>query len=80
VKLFPQILMNVRIQSEKNWFDNAELMSVKEQIEQALGEQGRVLIRPSGTEPVVRVMVEAKDLQTAQMCAQRLVHALSAAQ
>ena len=77
VELFPQILLNVPIQAEKNCLDNATVKLVKQEVERTLGTQGRVLIRPSGTEPVVRVMVEAKDINTAEMCAQRLAHALS---
>jgi phosphoglucosamine mutase len=45
-------------------------------VEQALGDAGRVLIRPSGTEPLVRVMVEARDAQVAQQSAQRLADVL----
>jgi phosphoglucosamine mutase len=45
-------------------------------VERELGEAGRVLIRPSGTEPLVRVMVEARDAELAQRSAQRLADAL----
>ena len=47
-------------------------------IEQQLGDTGRILIRASGTEPVVRVMVEARDAQQARSCAQRLADVIAA--
>ena len=78
VKLFPQVLINVRLKPGQDWKTNAKLAPTQAEIEKQLGNTGRVLIRASGTEPVVRVMVEAKDAQIARSCAQRLVDVISA--
>ncbi|MBU3710151.1 MAG: phosphoglucosamine mutase [Limnohabitans sp.] len=75
VTLFPQTLVNVRLQPGQTWQTPA-LAAVQREVEQALGDAGRVLIRPSGTEPLVRVMVEARDAQVAQQSAQRLADVL----
>ena len=52
--------------------DSGELLSAIRREEEALGGDGRVLVRPSGTEPLIRVMVEAKTAQQADACAGRL--------
>ena len=75
VSLFPQVLLNVRLQPGQDWRANALLAREIEAVESALGATGRVLIRPSGTEPVLRVMVEAPDAALASTSAQRLVEA-----
>ncbi len=78
VALFPQTLINVRLQPGQDWQRNAQLAQVQEAVLAELGQSGRVLIRPSGTEPLVRVMVEARDAAQAQSCAQRLADVLRA--
>ena len=75
--LFPQTLINVRLQPGQDWKANPRLAAEQEAITKLLGQSGRILIRPSGTEPLVRVMVEAADAQLARDSAQRLVQALS---
>ncbi len=76
VELFPQTLINVRLQPGQNWKDNARLSLEATQIEAELGDAGRILIRASGTEPLLRVMVEARDAQQARACAERLAEAV----
>ncbi|MBH9576332.1 phosphoglucosamine mutase [Inhella proteolytica] len=76
VQLFPQTLINVRLQPGQDWRANPELAQVQAEVTAELGERGRVLIRPSGTEPLVRVMVEAADAALAQRCAERLAATL----
>jgi phosphoglucosamine mutase len=76
VTLFPQTLVNVRLRPGQDWKNNALLASETALVEQELGETGRVLVRPSGTEPLVRVMVEASDAGTAKAMAQRLAKTL----
>jgi phosphoglucosamine mutase len=61
MKKFPQTMINVKISSRVDLADYPELSTAVSQIEEKLGERGRVLLRPSGTEPVVRVMVEGED-------------------
>jgi len=76
VTLFPQTLINVRLQPGQDWKANAKLASETKTVEQELGDTGRVLIRASGTEPLVRVMVEARDAKQALACAERLAQTL----
>jgi phosphoglucosamine mutase len=78
VTLFPQILINVRLQPGQDWKSNTLLSEETLAVEAELGDAGRVLIRPSGTEPLLRVMVEARDANQAQACADRLVAAVRA--
>ena len=61
VSLFPQTLINVRLQAGQDWKKNEALAAETRRAEAELAGQGRVLIRPSGTEPLLRVMVEARD-------------------
>ena len=76
VTLFPQILINVRLQPGTDWKTNAAMAAATKVSEAELGPNGRVLIRASGTEPLVRVMVEARDPAMAQRCAQRIADTL----
>ena len=78
VRLFPQELINVRQAVRSDWQQNAGLVAEKVRVEQELGGDGRVLIRASGTEPVLRVMVEARDGKQARACAERLAEAANA--
>ncbi|OYU45155.1 MAG: phosphoglucosamine mutase [Burkholderiales bacterium PBB4] len=78
VTLFPQTLINVRLTPGQDWKANAQLNEQTHAAEAALGDTGRVLIRASGTEPLVRVMVEARSAQDAQMWAQRIADTLKA--
>jgi phosphoglucosamine mutase len=75
VALFPQTLLNVRLSDGDDWRSNGALAAAQEAVVRELGDQGRVLIRPSGTEPLLRVMVEARDASQARACAERLAAA-----
>ena len=70
--LFPQTLINVRLKPGQDWAANALLKTESAAIDAELGDTGRVLIRASGTEPLLRLMVEARDAAQALSCAQRL--------
>ena len=72
VTLFPQCLVNVKIVRGANWKDNAAIGQAIRDAEAALGDTGRVLIRASGTEPLLRVMVEARDGRAANHHAQAI--------
>jgi len=78
VTLFPQTLINVRLKPGQDWKKNAKLASETERLTKELKNTGRVLIRPSGTEPVLRVMVEAREEAVAQRSAQALADAVAA--
>lgn len=78
VELFPQVLLNVRLQPGQDWRANTLLARETAAVETELDGCGRVLIRASGTEPLLRVMVEAQDQTQASACAQRLADAARA--
>lgn len=65
VKIYPQLLKNVRVSDKKTARENLEVVKAVEAVEDALGNDGRILVRESGTEPVIRVMVEAS---TDELC------------
>ncbi len=79
MELMPQCLLNVRVSPGFDWNGHAPLRRVRSEVESELAERGRVLIRASGTEPVLRLMVEASDAGLADQMAQRLVHSLQVA-
>jgi phosphoglucosamine mutase len=78
VTLFPQTLINVRLEIGHDWKKNARLEKETRRAESELNGHGRVLIRASGTEPVLRVMVEARDESQARTTAERLAQAVVA--
>lgn len=76
VPLFPQVLLNVRFAGGANPLDSAEVKAVAAEVEQRLAGKGRILLRKSGTEPLIRVMVECEDGELAQRCAEEIVEAV----
>jgi len=76
--LFPQSLVNVRVAPGFDWQSNGAVLAEKEVVEAELGDNGRVLIRASGTEPLVRVMVEARSADDAGRMARRIADKLAA--
>ncbi|HEV6969043.1 MULTISPECIES: phosphoglucosamine mutase [Roseateles] len=78
VELFPQTLINVRLSAGQDWKGSTRLAEAEAAVTAELADRGRVLIRASGTEPLLRVMVEASDAALAQRCAQRLAEAVAA--
>ncbi len=77
VTLYPQRLINVRLQPGMDWQNHAPLLQARSEVEARLADKGRVLIRASGTEPLVRVMVEASDKALADACAEQLAATLA---
>lgn len=65
--IYPQLLINTPVKDKHTALENADLLTVVEEVAKELGDEGRILVRPSGTEPLVRVMVEAK---TDELCNQ----------
>lgn len=72
VKKFPQIMLNVRIQNPNGSIQEPKILQAVQQAEKELGKQGRVLLRPSGTEPVIRVMVEGESQEKIKKIATQL--------
>ncbi len=73
---FPQVLVNVRVDDKKAALDDANVLEAKKAAEEKLGTDGRVLLRPSGTEPVIRVMSEASTHDQAQDAVNGIVETL----
>lgn len=65
LKIYPQLLKNVRVKDKKTARQDEDVIACTKEVEKALGENGRILLRESGTEPVIRVMVEA---ETEELC------------
>lgn len=72
MQLYPQVMINVKTEQPKQLAQNPKLIEQAQQVDDSLGDEGRVLIRPSGTEAKLRVMVEAKDPSKAALHAQQL--------
>jgi phosphoglucosamine mutase len=80
ITLFPQVLVNVRLApGQEDWANNPFLNAESTAVTAELGDTGRILIRASGTEPLLRVMVEARSATQARACADRLVAAVKGA-
>ena len=78
VALFPQTLINVRLKPGQDWRSSESLAAVSKIVEAELAGTGRLLIRASGTEPLLRVMVEARDAGQARACAERVADTVRA--
>ncbi len=76
VPLFPQVLINVRFAGGANPLDSEDVKAVAKAVEQRLAGKGRILLRKSGTEPLIRVMVECEDSALAQSCAEEIAEAV----
>ncbi len=73
LKMYPQKMVNVPLKPGTDWQNHAGLQEARRKVEQQLGDRGRVLIRASGTEPKLRLMVEAEDQALAEEGVQQLV-------
>ena len=76
LKLLPQVLINKRIEKGFDWQAHEPMQVALKEANDVLAGRGRVLIRPSGTEPLLRVMVEADDKELAQSLAQKIADTL----
>ena len=74
--MYPQVLENVRVADKKAAQDDAEVKAAIKEVEEKLGDSGRILVRESGTEPVVRVMVEAETTETCQEMVNKVVEVM----
>ena len=77
VTIYPQVLINVRVKDKKAAQADADVQAAVDAVAAELGNTGRILVRESGTEPLVRVMVEAPDQELCQALAQRVVDMLT---
>ena len=78
VKLFPQVLINVRFAGGDNPLESEAVKAVAADVEKRLEGKGRILLRKSGTEPLIRVMVECEDGVLAKLCAEEIAEAVKA--
>ena len=78
VKLFPQVLINVRFAGGANPLESEAVKAVAADVEKRLEGKGRILLRTSGTEPLIRVMVECEDGALAKQCAAEIAEAVKA--
>ena len=78
VKLFPQVLINVRFAGGANPLESEAVKAVAADVEKRLEGKGRILLRKSGTEPLIRVMVECEDGTLAKQCAEEIAEAVKA--
>ena len=76
--IYPQVLKNVKVRSKAEAQSDPEVQAAVEKVAKELGETGRILVRESGTEPVIRVMVEADNLQTCRSCVEQVVDVICA--
>lgn len=76
--LYPQRLVNVPMPKGVDWTANRDLSETRQRVEKELGADGRVLLRASGTEPVLRVMVEGRDRAQVERCVEQLADAVRA--
>ena len=76
MRVYPQVLKNVRVKDKKKAREDKDVISAIERAEQRLGDTGRILVRESGTEPVVRVMAEAETQELCLECVQSIVDAI----
>src|SRR5690625_84100 len=79
MKVLPQTLINVPVSNKSKILDSPEVLTAIAEAEEELGESGRVLLRPSGTEELFRVMVEAAEAEQARKVAGRLAAIVAAA-
>jgi phosphoglucosamine mutase len=72
MRKYPQVLVNVRVADKSGLKDNEEIARAIREAEHKLGENGRVLVRPSGTEPLIRVMAEGPDQKQIESCVREI--------
>ena len=78
VTVYPQVLKNVRVSDKAAVRENAHVQQVVKAVGERLGDTGRVLLRESGTEPVIRVMAEAQEQRVAEACVNEMIDAIKA--
>jgi phosphoglucosamine mutase len=77
---FPQVLVNARVKDKEEIMQNPQIMAKIGEVQKKLGENGRVLVRPSGTESLIRVMLEGQDQDELQKLTEEILTAIQAAE
>lgn len=77
VKIYPQLLKNVRVADKKEARENPAVVKEVEEVAETLGDDGRILVRESGTEPVIRVMVEAATDELCKECVDKVIDVMA---
>lgn len=79
IKIYPQVLVNAKVTNEnkKRYMEDEEVVKAFDEVSAKLGDTGRLLVRPSGTEPLVRVMIEGEDTESITEMAEELADMLS---
>ncbi len=78
VEIYPQVLKNVRVKDKKEAQEDPAVQAEVSKVAEKLGDDGRILLRQSGTEPVVRVMVEASSLEVCEACVDQVIEVMGA--
>ena len=78
LKIYPQVLTNVKVTDKRAAQDDADVQAAVKAVAEALGDTGRILVRESGTEPLVRVMVEAPEHETCEKYVAQVVDVIKA--
>jgi len=78
IKIYPQVLMNAKVNSSKKneYISNEKITKKIEELEKEFSGNGRIIVRPSGTEPNIRVMIEGEDIDHMEKKAKELVELL----
>ena len=74
--IYPQVLKNIRVSNKTEAQNDADVKAALEAVAESLGEDGRILVRESGTEPVVRVMVEADTMETCEKLVDQVIEVI----
>lgn len=78
VKIYPQLLENLRVTDKDIVLNHPDVLAAEKEVEEALGENGRILVRASGTEPLLRVMVEAETQELCKKYVKKVIDAMKA--
>ena len=78
VKIFPQLLENLRVTDKDIVLNHPDVLAAEKEVEEALGDNGRILVRASGTEPLLRVMVEAETQELCKKYVKKVIDAMKA--
>ena len=76
VNIYPQLLQNLRVTDKDIVLNHPDVLAAEKEVEEALGSDGRILVRASGTEPLIRVMVEAESQELCNKYVKKVIDAM----